>query len=238
MIPLIYDQVNTYEKDTEFLLNLMKQTNGKNVADLGCGTGRVTKRLAEAKYTITAIDPNAEAIDYAKQHNTQHEIEWLVGDSAELKAESYDFVIMTANVAQVFLTDESWVETLQAIHQSLKPNGQLVFDTRNPAKKVWEEWQKDQTPDKATHPETGEALKIWTEYDGMEGNVFTFYETVKVVETGQALVREKMQLKFRSYEELMLTVKAVGFRDVVVFADWEDKLANEQSHSFVFHATK
>lgn len=35
MIPLIYDQVNTYEKDTEFLLNLMKQTNGKNVADLG-----------------------------------------------------------------------------------------------------------------------------------------------------------------------------------------------------------
>lgn len=238
MIPLIYDQVNTYEKDSEFLLQLMKHLKGKNVADLGCGTGRVTKKLAEAGCFVTAIDPNEEAIAHAKHHVNLPEIEWIVGDSRLLKPESYDFVIMTANVAQVFLTDESWVETLQAIHQSLKPNGQLVFDTRNPAKKVWEEWQKDQTPDKTTHPKTGEALEIWTEYDGMEGNVFTFYETVKVVETGQALVREKMQLKFRSYEELMLSVKAVGFRDVVVFADWEDKLANEQSHSFVFHATK
>lgn len=68
MIPLIYDQVNTYEKDSEFILNLMKQTNGKYVADVGCGTGRVTKRLAEAGYLITAIDPNEEAIAYAKHH--------------------------------------------------------------------------------------------------------------------------------------------------------------------------
>lgn len=238
MIPLIYDQVNTYEKDTEFLLNLMKQTNGKNVADLGCGTGRVTKRLAEAKYTITAIDPNAEAIDYAKQHNTQHEIEWLVGDSAELKAESYDFVIMTANVAQVFLTEESWLETLNDIYLSLKPGGQLVFDTRNPAKKVWEEWQKDLTPDTASHPETGEALEIWTEYDGMNNGTFTFHETVKVVETGDELVRLKMQLKFRSYNELIQSIKTVGFSETTVFADWEDKLAGEQSYSFVFQVRK
>ncbi|WP_342526757.1 class I SAM-dependent methyltransferase [Chryseomicrobium sp. FSL W7-1435] len=238
MIPLIYDQVNTYEKDSEFLLKLLNQSSGKTVADLGCGTGRVTKKLAEAGYLVTAIDPNAEAIDYAIEHSLQSEIKWILGDSKDLQPKSYDFVIMTANVAQVFLTEESWLTTLRDIYQSLKPGGQLVFDTRNPAKRVWEYWQKDLTPDKATHPETGAALEIWTEYEGMEDDIFTFYETVKFVETGETIVREKMQLKFRSYEELMLSVKAVGFRDVVVFEDWEDKLANEQSHSFVFHAIK
>ena len=238
MIPLIYDQVNTYEKDSEFLLNLMKQTNGKYVADVGCGTGRVTKRLAEAGYLITAIDPNEEAIAYAKHHLPLPEVNWVVGDSKNLNPESYDFVIMTANVAQVFLTEESWMETLRNIYQSLKPDGQLVFDTRNPTQKVWEAWQQDLTPDHATHPETGEHLEIWTDYDGMKDTIFTFYETVKVVNTGETLVHTKMQLKFRTMEEILTSLKEVGFSKVQVFGDWEHELADDRSHSLVFHAFK
>ncbi|MFC4356260.1 hypothetical protein ACFO0S_14460 [Chryseomicrobium palamuruense] len=145
---------------------------------------------------------------------------------------------MTANVAQVFLTEESWVETLRAIYQGLKPNGQLVFDTRNPERKVWEDWQQDLTPDKAKRPETGEDLEIWTDYDGMNGSIFTFYETVKFVETGETLLHNKMQLKFRTYEELIASLKDVGFSEVQVFGDWEDQLADEQSHSFIFCCKK
>lgn len=238
MIPLIYDQVNMYEKDSEFLIRLMKQTNGKDVADLGCGTGRVTKHLAEAGYLITAIDPNEEAIAYAKTHISSTAIDWIIGDSKDLNPASHDFVIMTANVAQVFLTEESWMETLRNIYQSLKPNGQLVFDTRNSTQKVWEAWQRDLTPDHATHPETGERLEIWTDYDGMKDTIFTFYETVKVVNTGETLVHTKMQLKFRTMEEILTSLKDVGFSNVQVFGDWEHELADDSSHSLVFHVTK
>lgn len=238
MIPLIYDQVNTYEKDSEFLLQLMKRTSGKYVADVGCGTGRVTKRLVEAGYLLTAIDPNEEAIAYAKAHISSTAIDWIVGDSGELNPASYEFVIMTANVAQVFLTEESWMETLRNIYQSLKPDGQLVFDTRNPIQKIWEAWQQDMTLDHATHPETGERLEIWTDYDGMKDTIFTFYETVKVVNTGETLVHTKMQLKFRTMEEILTSLKKVGFSKIQVFGDWEHDFADERSHSLVFHATK
>lgn len=39
---------------------------------------------------------------------------------------------MTANVAQVFLFDESWNVTLLGIHAALRPGGVLVFETRDP----------------------------------------------------------------------------------------------------------
>lgn len=66
MIPLVYDQVNGWGKDDEFFLELLKKSNVKTIADLGCGTGRLTTHFAQAGYQITAIDPNEEAIEYAR----------------------------------------------------------------------------------------------------------------------------------------------------------------------------
>ena len=40
---------------------------------------------------------------------------------------------MTANVAQVFLTDVEWAATLDGIRRALRPRGTLVFETRDPA---------------------------------------------------------------------------------------------------------
>lgn len=67
MIPLVYDQINRWGKDDDFFLELLKKTNVKKIADLGCGTGRLTSQFARAHYQITAIDPNKEAIEYAKK---------------------------------------------------------------------------------------------------------------------------------------------------------------------------
>jgi hypothetical protein len=47
---------------------------------------------------------------------------------------------MTANVAQVFLTEEAWAETLHAAHAALRPGGWLVFETRDPERQEWLEW--------------------------------------------------------------------------------------------------
>lgn len=109
MIPLVYDQVNCWAKDDEFFLELLKRINVKKIVDLGCGTGRLTLHFAKAGYHVTAIDPNEEAIEYAKKKEYLGEVAWIVGDSSTLEANTFDAVIMTANVAQVFLTDRSWL---------------------------------------------------------------------------------------------------------------------------------
>lgn len=106
MIPLVYDQINGWGKDDEFFLGLLTKINAKKIADLGCGTGRLTTHFAKAGYHITAIDPNEEAIEYAKSKEYPDVVTWIVGDSTNLQTNAFDAVIMTANVAQVFLTED------------------------------------------------------------------------------------------------------------------------------------
>ncbi|PPA69531.1 class I SAM-dependent methyltransferase [Jeotgalibacillus proteolyticus] len=238
MIPLVYDQVNRWGKDDEFFIANLKKVNAKKIADLGCGTGRLTSHFAKAGYHITAIDPNEEAINYAKKQEYPGEVTWIVGYSSDLQTNAFDTVIMTANVAQVFLTDESWKNVISDVYRSLKPGGHFIFDTRNPLAKVWEQWEKDLTPDLATNEATGEPLEIWTEYDGFKEGVFTFYESVQNARTKEVLIREKMQLKFRTQEEIRQSLQEEGFSQIQVYGDWEFKQATEETKSFIFNCVK
>lgn len=238
MIPLVYDQINPWGKDDEFFLALLKKLQINKIADLGCGTGRLTSHFAKAGYHITAVDPNEEAIEYAKNKEYPGEVSWVVGDSSSLKSNAFEAVIMTANVAQVFLTDKSWQHTISEVYRALKPGGHFIFDTRNPLAKAWEQWEKDMTPDVAMNHMSGEQLEIWTEYEGFVEDVYTFYETVKNANTDEVLIHEKMQLRFRTQEEIDDSLQRVGFSQIKVYGDWEFKQATVETKSFIFHSVK
>lgn len=238
MIPLVYDQINGWGKDDEFFLGLLNKINAEKIADLGCGTGRLTTHFAKAGYHITAIDPNEEAIEYAKSKEYPDVVTWIVGDSTNLQTTAFDAVIMTANVAQVFLTEDSWKNVISDAYRALKSGGHFIFDTRNPLAKVWEQWAKDETPDVATDQLSGEQLEIWTEYEGFVQDVFTFYETVKNARTDEVVIHEKMQLRFRTQEEIYESLHQVGFSQIQTYGDWEFEQATEETKSFIFHGVK
>lgn len=238
MIPLVYDQINSRGKDNEFFLALLKKIDGKEIADLGCGTGRLTIHFAQAGYYITAIDPNAEAIERAKSKEYADEVTWIVGDSSNLQSNTFDVVIMTANVAQVFLTDESWQHVISSAYRALKPGGHFIFDTRNPLAKEWEHWQKDDKPDVAKDEVSGDPLEIWSEYEGFVGDVFTFYEIVKNARTDEVLIHEKMQLRFRTHEEIYESLYQEGFSQIQAYGDWAFEQATKETKSFIFHSVK
>lgn len=237
MIAIYYDQLNTWGKHDDFFMELLKLTQAKKVADLGCGTGRVTMEIAKAGYEVTAIDPNADAIHFAKNKASADLVTWIVGDSKDLKKEAYDAVIMTANVAQVFITDESWHTVIQDAYAALKPGGHLIFDTRNPNAKAWEEWLKDDTVEQLHDVNTGDPLLYWDEYEGLDENIFTFYQKIKN-ESTNIIHEAKVQLVFRSYEEIFQSLKQVGFTTVNAYEDWAFKIATAEAKSFIFHCVK
>ncbi|KQY94536.1 SAM-dependent methyltransferase [Paenibacillus sp. Root52] len=238
MIPIVYDQINHWGRDDEFFLALLKRLKIESIVDLGCGTGRWTTHLIQYGYTITAIDPHEEAIEVARIKDNSGNVNWIVGDSSNLQINTYDAVVMTANVAQVFITDDSWKKVISDVFRSLKVGGHFIFDIRNPLVKVWEEWEKDKTPDLAKDMLSGDPLEIYTEYEGFEGDIYTFYETVKNAKTDEVLVHEKMQIRFRNQGELDESLKRTGFSEIKTYGDWEFKHANSKSRSFIFHCVK
>ena len=51
-----------------------------------------------------------------------------------------DLVLMTGNVAQVFVDDDAWHATLQSSYDALRPGGRVVFEVSDPSFRGWEEW--------------------------------------------------------------------------------------------------
>lgn len=237
MIAYYYDQLHTWGKEDDFFMELLQLTKANKIADLGCGTGRVTIALAKAGYEVTGFDPNEEAIQRAQNKDHAESVSWIAGDSQDLAINSYDAVIMTANLAQVFITEESWRKVLQDVYTALKPGGHFIFDTRNPQAKAWEEWQKDETVDQLQDIHTGDPLLYWDEYEGLERNIFTFYEKIKNVNT-DITHEAKVQLIFRSQEEILSSLKQAGFATVNAYEDFKIQAATDQAKSFIFHCMK
>ena len=92
--------------------------------DLGCGTGRCTRRLAERCRRVVAIDFSREMIREAHARSENHRnIDYCVADVRDfaLPSEHFDFVQSLTALHHLPLR-----ETLAAIKASLKPGGTLA----------------------------------------------------------------------------------------------------------------
>lgn len=138
---------------------------------------------------------------------------------------------MTGNVAQVFLTDEDWAQTLQAIHAALRPHGYLVFETRRPERRAWEEWAADTGPVILDIPGIG-PVEQRREVTGVNPPFVSFRCTYTFLADG-AVVTSDSTLRFRSRDEIESSLAAHGYR-VLDVRDAPDRPSRE----FVFIAER
>jgi len=68
-------------------------------------------------------------INYGRQQVHGDLVNWVVGDASSLGTPEADLVLMTGNVAQVFLEDDIWLATLRSIHAALKVGGCVAFES-------------------------------------------------------------------------------------------------------------
>ena len=67
------------------------------VLDAGCGTGRVSIRLAELGYDVTGVDLDESMLAVARERAPR--LRWLVGDLATLAlGETFGLVLMAGNI--------------------------------------------------------------------------------------------------------------------------------------------
>ncbi len=124
---------------------------------------------------------------------------------------------MTANVAQVFLTDDDWSDTLAAVRRRLRPGGRLVFETRDPERRAWERWNPKDSLVTIDVPGVGR-VSSWEEVRGVELPFVTFdsHTVFHHADADDEDVRSTSTLRFRGRDEVRATLLAAGFWDIEV----------------------
>ncbi|MBN9103391.1 MAG: class I SAM-dependent methyltransferase [Propionibacteriaceae bacterium] len=226
----LYDLFDPDRGDLDAYLSIVEEFDAQQILDVGCGTGVFALMLAERGREVTGVDPAAASVDIARSKPGADKVRFVLGDATTLPPLQVDLATMTGNVAQVFLTDTEWTHTLAGIHRALRPGGRLVFESRDPARRVWEEWIRDWTP-KRLELAGGGVVESWAKVTRVDGPLVTFAGATTLPDG--AVVPTSSTLRFRGREELEATLTAAGF-SVDEVRDAPDR----PGHEFVFVASR
>jgi SAM-dependent methyltransferase len=205
----VYDPLDPDRSDLDAYLAMVDEFGARDVLDIGCGTGTFACLLARRGLTVTGVDPAGASLAVARRKPGADRVRWVQGDAADLPPLQVDLVTMTANVAQVFLTDADWASTLRAAYAALRPGGRLVFETRDPAAKAWLEWTRERSSKRIVVPGVG-GVRSWVELLGVSGKLVRFRGTV-VFESDGAVFVSDSTLRFRRRDELAASLGAAGY---------------------------
>jgi 2-polyprenyl-3-methyl-5-hydroxy-6-metoxy-1,4-benzoquinol methylase len=108
--------------------NIAPKLKNENVLEVGFGTGFGTVQLAQYAYKIIAIEPDADAVHFARQVLPLTNILWIQADVTEqLEDPMWDAVVMVETLEHI----KDWRKALANIHGLLKPGGCLYMTARN-----------------------------------------------------------------------------------------------------------
>lgn len=99
--------------------------------DLGCGGGRTSGALAEAGYTVTAIDLSQPLIEHARQRYPGLDFRVMNATAMTFPDENFDAALFSFNGIDGLFPLTERLRCLNEIWRVLKPGGVFILSTHN-----------------------------------------------------------------------------------------------------------
>src|ERR1700733_11074584 len=223
----LYDAFDGPRDDLPAYVGIADELGAHRVLDAGCGTGSLAILLAGTGRAVIGADPAAASLEVARSKDASNAVTWVYTDAAGVPAAGADLAVMTGNVAQVFLTDEDWAQALHAIGAALRSRGYLVFETRRPARRAWQEWAADTGTTTRDIPGSGQVERRG-EVTAVKLPFVSFRYTYTFRADG-AVITSDSTLRFRGRAELESSLAAQGYQVLEV-----REAPDRPGHEFVF----
>ncbi|MGI5131744.1 class I SAM-dependent methyltransferase [Pseudonocardia sp. CA-107938] len=204
----VYDAVDGERVDLDPYVAMVEEFGARRVLDIGSGTGVFATRLAARGIDVVGVDPAPASVAYARARPGGDRVRWIEGDATALPQFTVDMVTMTGNVAQAIVDDEAWRTTLRRCWLALHDDGRLVFETRDPDARGWEDWTPEATR-RTVHVDGIGEVTSWTELTSVELPLVSFRGTWRFAD-GTELTSDST-LCFRDYDEVVAELQDASF---------------------------
>jgi SAM-dependent methyltransferase len=227
----IYDALDPDRSDLDVYVGIASDLGARRVLDIGCGTGTFALLLAARGIDVIGVEPAQGSLDVARAKPGAEAVRWIHADATALPSLPVDLGTMTANVAQAIAAPEDRAATLRGVYDVLRPGGHLVFETRDPAMRAWEQWNRE-TSYAVTEIDGVGAVERWVEVTDVSGPLVSFRWTYVFAADDERLTSDTT-LRFREREEIEADLIGHGY-SVEEVRDAPDRPGRE----FVFLARR
>lgn len=149
----------------------------KLIADLGCGTGNVTERLANKGYDMIGIDISEDMLAEAREkaYENENQILYLLQDMREFELYgTVDIIISLFDSLNYITEEEDLLKVFKLVNNYLEPKGLFIFDlnTKYKFKNILGENTFTQIDDDAAY--------IWENYYDEDSEINEYYLNIFV----------------------------------------------------------
>jgi len=126
---LLYKDKN-YQEEYDYIKKIISKhgSPGKNILDIGCGTGKHLKYFKDDGYNIAGVDLSENMINEAKKHLNQEE-DLICSKASEFKYnKKFDTIISLFHVMSYQTTNEEIENVFFNISEHLNIGGLFIFD--------------------------------------------------------------------------------------------------------------
>ena len=217
--PALYDAENRWGAADDFYLALAQQVGGP-VLDVACGTGRLTRAIAQAGLPVTGLDIMPAMLERARAVAPQLPITWLEADCRTFTlAQRFRCVLMTGHAFQNLLTDADQHAFLARASAHIAVGGTLAFETRNLPGKTYGN-TSDPTLWRSFQDPAGRWIDVWVASRFDAPTMIDHVQLVREVrETGETWPSQ-IALRYIGVDELNRCLAAHDFTVVAQYGDW------------------
>lgn len=219
-----------YEEWSEYVISLLQEYGISDglLLDLGCGTGTMTRLLAEQNYDMIGLDISEEMLQIAmeRQMESQQSILYLLQDMREFELYgTVRAVVSICDSMNYLLEEEELVEVCSLVNNYLDPGGVFIFDLNTRFK------YETLLGDTVIAENQEEGSFIWENFYDRESQI-NEYDLTLFIQEENGLFRKHEETHYqRSYdlEQVKRALQAGGLKLEAVYDAFTHQPPNEAS---------
>jgi len=257
-----------YDKWAKYLQKLLKENGAEKgiVCELGCGTGKMTRRLRDMGYDMIGIDISSEMLQIAMEQETalkktgtqnadickaeskhaksdkknNYEILYLNQDMREFELYGTVAAIVSICDSMNYITEkEDLLTTFKLVRNYLDPGGVFIFDMNTPY------YYKKKLGEQTICENRDEGSFIWENYYDPDTKINEFDMTIYIRrntnDAAHELYERFEETHFQraySISEVKALLKKAGLKDIKVYKAFTKDIPDSVTERVYFVSCK